>query len=151
MSLRFARAVPAIGLAATLVSCTVWKKPVIAFEGIALRGLNPDGAKLEVRLRVENPNSYRVVVRHFLYRLKIGGAPVGGGETDSDVAVEARSASDVALPVSLDWRGLKERGLEFLFTGGVDYSIGGEITFSTPIGTYRRPYEHAGRVSPFDR
>lgn len=143
-----------LGLAAPLVllaSCTVWKKPSVAFEGISLHGLSQDGASLEVRLRVENPNSYRLVVKHLSYRLAVAGAAVGGGETDSDVAVEGKSGSDVALPVSLDWRELKGKGLDFLLSGGVDYSIEGEITFSTPIGTFQRPYGHSGRINPFEK
>jgi Late embryogenesis abundant protein len=148
---RFARALPVFCLAASLAalaSCTVWKKPVISFDGISLHGMNQNGASLEVRLRVDNPNSYRLVVKHFTYRLTLGGTPVGGGETDSDVAVEAKSGSEVALPVALDWRELKGRGLDFLLSGGVDYAIDGEITFSTPIGTFERPYGHSGRISP---
>lgn len=132
-------------------SCTVWKKPSVAFEGISLHGLSQDGASLEVRLRVENPNSYRLVVKHLSYRLAVSGAQVGGGETDSDVAIEGKSGSDVALPVSLDWHELKGKGLDFLLSGGVDYSIEGEITFSTPIGTFQRPYGHSGRINPFER
>jgi len=151
---RFSRPLRLLGFAAALVSfasCTVWKKPSVAFEGISLHGLSQDGASLEVRLRVENPNSYRLVVKHLSYRLAVAGTAVGGGETDSDVAVEAKSGSDVALPVSLDWRELKGKGLDFLLSGGVDYAIEGEITFSTPIGTFQRPYGHSGRINPFER
>jgi LEA14-like dessication related protein len=147
---RLARALLLLALAASLASCAVWKKPVIAFEGITLHGMNQNGASLEVKLRVENPNSYRLVVKHFTYRLTVGGKPVGGGETDSDVAVEAKSGSEVALPVALDWRELKGHGLDFLLSGGVDYAIDGEITFSTPIGTFERPYGHSGRISPLE-
>src|SRR4029077_15639621 len=110
----------AAALALADSGCTVWKKPAIAFEGITLHGLNQDGASLEVRLRVENPNSYRLVVKHLTYRLAGAGKSVGGGETESDVAVEGKSGSDVALPVSLDWRELKGKGLDFLLSGGVD-------------------------------
>ena len=150
---RLLRALQVLCLAASLAalaSCAVWKKPVIAFEGLSIHGFNQDGASLEVRLGVENPNSYRLVVKHFTYRLTIGGAAVGGGETESGVAVEAASERDVALPVALDWHELKGRGLDFLLSGGIDYSIEGEITFSTPIGTFQRPYGHAGRISPFE-
>ena len=121
------------------------------FRGITLHGLDQDGAALEVRLRVENPNSYRLVVKHFRYRVTVGGSPAGGGETPADVPIEAKSESDVALPLALDWRELKGRGLEFLLSGGVDYTVEGEITFSTPIGTFVRPYGHSGRISPFER
>ena len=123
----------------------------MAFEGITLHGLSQNGASLEVTLRVDNPNSYRLVVKHFRYRLTVGGSPAGGGETASDVPIDARSGSDVALPLALDWSELKRRGLEFLLSGGVDYTVEGEITFSTPIGTFERPYEHSGRISPFER
>jgi LEA14-like dessication related protein len=112
--------------------------------------MSQDGASLDVRLQVDNPNGYRLVVKHFTYRLTLGGASVGGGQIDSDVAVEARSSSGVALPVALDWRELKGHAVEFLFSGGVDYAIDGEITFSTPIGTFERPYGHSGRISPLD-
>ena len=137
-------------LALLCVACTVWKKPDVAFEGLSIHGLSPNGANLEVLLSVRNPNSYRLVVRHFTYRLSVEGTSVGGGETDADVAVDAKSSADVRLPLSLDWRELKRRGAELLFSGGLDYAIDGEITFSTPIGTFARSYSHSGRVSPFE-
>jgi LEA14-like dessication related protein len=129
-----------------LVSCTTWKKPTIAFEGVSVLGFGSDGAKLEVLLRVDNPNSYRLVVRHFTYRLSVEGASIGGGEADSEIAVEAKSSTDARLPVALDWRELKHRGARFLLSGGADYAVEGKVTFSTPIGTFSRPYGHTGRV-----
>jgi len=148
---RISRAFFLAALLPFLTACTVWRSPAVAFEGIDLHGLSQDGAALEVRLRVDNPNSYRLVVRQFRYRLTVGGSPVGSGETAAEVPIEAKTGSDVSLPLALDWRELKGRALEFLLSGGVDYSIEGEITFSTPIGTFHRPYEHSGRIRPFER
>jgi len=31
------------------------------------------------------------------------------------------------------------------------HAVDGEITFSTPMGTFHRPYRHVGRYSPFER
>ena len=137
-------------LAVSAAACTVWKKPTVVFEGVTLHGLTQNGASLDVRLRVDNPNSYRIVVQRFTYRLSIGGTPAGGGQIDSDVAIDSRAGSDVELPVALDWSELKGRVAEFLFSGGVDYSVEGEIRFSTPVGTFTRPYVHSGKVSPRD-
>ncbi len=113
--------------------------------------MNQNGASLDVRLHVDNPNAYRLVVKAFTYNFTVAGTAVGGGRTESDVAIEAKSSSDVDLPVVLDWRELKGRALDFLLSGGVDYSIDGEVTFSTPVGTFERPYGHSGRISPFER
>jgi Late embryogenesis abundant protein len=90
-------------------------------------------------------------VKHFTYRLTVEGSAVGEGETDSEMAVGAKSSGDVVLPLKLDWRELKQRGFDFLLSGGVDYSIDGDVTFSTPIGTFHRPYGHFGRISPFEK
>ncbi|MGH9442227.1 MAG: LEA type 2 family protein [Thermoanaerobaculia bacterium] len=148
MRLRGSGAAAAAAVMAAALGCAVWKKPTVEFEAISLHRLSQDGASLDVKLRVQNPNGYNIVVRHFTYRLAIGSSPVGGGESPADVRVEARSESTVSLPVQLDWRNLKARGLDFLLSGGVEYSVEGEVTFSTPIGTFVRPYLHAGRFSP---
>jgi hypothetical protein len=35
-------------------------------------------------------------------------------------------------------------GLNFLFSGSLDYAVEGEVVFSTPVGVFQRPYHHAG-------
>lgn len=146
------RRVGAVLVLAILCSgCTLWKKPTIAFEGVSVLGFGSDGAKLEVLLRVDNPNSYRLVVKHFTYRLSVEGTSIGGGEADSEIAVEASSSAEARLPLALDWRELKHRGAQFLLSGGADYAVEGEVTFSTPIGTFSRPYGHTGRVDAFSK
>jgi len=140
------------GLAMVLgtAGCLTFRRPVVTFRGVEVRSFGSDGAELEATFDVTNPNSYRVGVERLTYRLTVNGQEAGGGTIETATPLPAKETTFVRLPLTLDWEKLKSAGLGFLILGGIDYAVEGEITFSTPLGTFHRPYRHEGRYSPLD-
>lgn len=132
-----------------LAACHVFRRPEVAFRGVEFGSLDTAGASLEASFDVTNPNSYRVGLRRLTYRFRVNGRDAGGGAIDQETLLEARSTTPVRLPLTLDWSKLRSAGVDFLNLGGIDYAVEGEVTFSTPVGVFERPYRHAGRYSPF--
>ena len=127
--------------------CLTFRRPEVVFRGVELGSLDASGAALEASFDVTNPNRYRIGVQRLTYRVKVNGRDAGGGAADQETVLEGKATTLVKLPLTLDWSKVKSAGLDFLFSGGIDYAVEGEITFSTPIGVFERPYRHAGRWS----
>ncbi|MCA1580832.1 MAG: LEA type 2 family protein [Acidobacteria bacterium] len=130
-------------------ACVFFRRPEVVFRGISVRSLNADGANVEAALDVYNPNSYRISVQRLTYRATVEGREAGGGVVDAETVLESKQTTPVTLPLTLDWNKIKAAGFEALLMRSVDYAVEGEITFSTPVGTFHRPYRHAGRYAPF--
>ncbi|MDQ6893992.1 MAG: LEA type 2 family protein [Acidobacteriota bacterium] len=125
--------------------CFTFRRPEVVFRGVDLGSLDASGAALEASFDVTNPNRYRIGVQRLTYRVSVNGRDAGGGASDQETVLEGKATTLVKLPLTLDWSKVKSAGLDFLFSGSVDYAVEGEITFSTPVGVFERPYRHAGR------
>ncbi|MEO8191735.1 MAG: LEA type 2 family protein [Acidobacteriota bacterium] len=148
------RAFGRVILAAVLVAssgCVFFRRPEVTFRGISVRSLTSSGADVEAALDIYNPNSYRITVQRLTYRATVEGRDAGGGTVDAETVLEGKQTTPVRLPLTIDWNKVRSAGLEALLMRSVEYSIDGEITFSTPVGVFHRPYRHAGHYSPFDR
>ena len=137
---------PLLLLAAAAGSgCFTFRRPEVVFRGVELGSLDVSGAALEASFDVTNPNRYRIGVRRLTYRVSVNGRDAGGGASDQETVLAGKATTLVKLPLTLDWSKVRSAGLDFLLSGSVDYSVEGEITFSTPIGVFERPYRHVGR------
>jgi LEA14-like dessication related protein len=146
---RGSRATAALFLAVLAATgCLVFRKPEVAFRGVEFGSVDASGASLNASFDVTNPNSYRIGVRQLTYRIRVNGRDAGGGAIEQETTLEPRSTTPVRLPLALDWSKVKLAGLDFLMMGGIEYAVEGDITFSTPVGVFRRPYSHSGRYSP---
>ncbi len=133
----------------SISGCVFFRRPEVVFRGISVRSFNASGADVEAALDVYNPNGYRISVQRLTYRATVEGRDAGGGIVDAETVLEGKQTTPVRLPLTLDWSKVRSAGLEALLMRSIDYSVEGEITFSTPIGVFHRPYRHAGRYSPF--
>jgi LEA14-like dessication related protein len=130
--------------------CVTFRRPEVAFHGVEVRSFGSAGAELAATFEVTNHNSYAIQLDHFTYRVTINGGEAGGASVDGVTTLPGHETTLVHMGLSLDWGKLKDMGLQF-FTHGVDYAVEGEITFTTPVGRFTRPYHHAGRYALFER
>ena len=133
-------------LAAT--GCLFFRRPEVVFRGVSVNAFGSGGAEVEAAMDVFNPNGYKIGVESLTYHLTVNGADSGGGTVDQAVSLPAKTTTPVRVPITLDFTKIHLHGLDILTKGGIDYVIEGEITFSTPLGTFHRPYRHAGTYSP---
>ena len=56
-------------------------------------------------------------------------------------------STTVRLPVSFTYAGIGQAGRQLIQTGSVNYTVSGDITVSTPIGNFTRPYSGSGRLT----
>ena len=147
--MRRSRALAALVGAAAIAgsACVTFRQPEVRFAGLSVGTLSKEGAGLDVELSVTNPNGYALGVRELTYRLSIGGAPAGEGSAAQTISIPAHATAKVALPLKVTFEPLKSSALEMALTGQIAYAIEGEVVFTTPLGSARRPYRHEGKLS----
>ncbi len=136
----------AIAGCATLGRAT-FQDPVVTFRDARVTGLGLGGGSVDVVLGVYNPNNFRLDGTRLTYHVTIDSVPLGSGAYDSRFVVERGDTSEIRLPLDFTYAGLGAAGRQLLQTGSVVYHVDGDITVSTPLGNYTRPYKGSGRFS----
>lgn len=139
-------------VALTVTACAslgraVFKEPVVTFKDALITGLGISGGNLEVRLSIFNPNSFRLDGTGITYRIAVDSVPFGNGSLSDRFTVQQGDSTEVTLPLQFSYSGVGQAGRQLIQTGSVNYTVSGEITVGTPIGSFTRPYSGRGRLS----
>ena len=139
-------------LAATAIGCAtlgqaVFREPVVTYKDAVITGLGLSGGSLEVVLSIYNPNSFRLDGTGLTYRIAVDSVPFGSGSLADRFAVQEGDSTTVRLPLSFSYSGVGQAGRQLIQTGSVNYTVSGEITVGTPIGSFTRPYSGRGRLT----
>lgn len=127
---------------------SVFKEPVVNFRELRVNGLGLTGGSLDVVLSVYNPNGFKLEATRFTYNLLMDSVDVASGALNDMFAVRSGDSSLVTIPVNFTYAGIGRAGQELLRSGTVNYRVRGDMTVSTPLGNFTRPYDQAGRYTP---
>jgi len=128
-----------------------FKDPIVAFRGVNINGLGIQGGAADIVLSVYNPNGFKLEGTRLTYRLLVDSTPVGNGALDQRFTVQKGDSTIVTLPVSFTYAGLGAAGRQLMQAGSVNYRVLGDVTVSTPVGSFTRPYDRTGRFSSFGK
>ena len=129
------------------VGRAVFREPVVTYKDALITGLGLSGGSLEVVLSIYNPNSFRLDGTGLTYRIAVDSVPFGDGTLSDRFAVQEGDSTTVRLPLSFSYAGVGQAGRQLIQTGSVQYTVSGDITVGTPIGTFTRPYSGRGRLT----
>ena len=138
-------AVTTIGCAS--VARAVFREPVVSYKDAYITGLGLSGGTLEVVLSIYNPNSFRLDGTGLTYRIAVDSVPFGNGSLSDRFTVQEGDSTTVRLPLSFTYAGVGQAGRQLIQTGSVNYTVSGDITVGTPIGSFTRPYSGRGRLT----
>lgn len=124
-----------------------FREPVVTYRDAVITGLGLSGGSLEVVLSIYNPNSFRLDGTGLTYRIAVDSVPFGDGTLSDRFAVQEGDSTTVRLPLSFTYAGVGQAGRQVIQTGSVNYTVSGDITVSTPIGNFTRPYSGRGRLT----
>ncbi|MCA9572912.1 MAG: LEA type 2 family protein, partial [Myxococcales bacterium] len=93
---------------------------------------------------VDNPNPVEVGLSSFSYDLGLEGIHLLAGDNEDGFTLEASDASELRLPVALNWQSTWDtvqatRGLD-----DVPFGLSGHFGFDTPAGEAELPYDEDG-------
>ncbi len=126
---------------------TAFREPVVTYKDAVITGLGLSGGSLEVVLSIYNPNNFRLDGTGLTYRVAVDSVPFGSGSLSDRFAVQEGDSTMVRLPLSFTYAGVGQAGRQLIQTGSVNYTVSGDITVSTPIGNFTRPYSGKGRLT----
>jgi LEA14-like dessication related protein len=124
-----------------------FKEPVVTFRNLRVNGLGLSGGNLDVELSVYNPNGFKLEGTRLTYQLMVESTKLGEGALDQRFTVQDKDSTIVRLPVSFTYAGLGAAGRQLMQSGAVNYRVLGDVTMSTPVGNFTRPYDRTGRFS----
>lgn len=128
---------------------SAFQQPIVNFRDLQVRGVGLTASTLDVVLSVYNPNGYRLDATKLTYRLMVDSTALGEGVYDNHFAVQSGDSTTVRLPVTLSYAGLSAAGRQLAGKGSVNYRVMGDVTVSTPIGSFTEPYNQTGRFTTF--
>ena len=139
-----------LGLALLAIGCatlgrSAFANPVVELKDVRLRGIGAQGGSLDLVLEVYNPNDYRLDASRVTYTLFVDTTQIATGVVNKLVTLENRKKSEVTLPVTFTTRELLGVAGVLTRMGSVDYRVAGDVTVSTPFGSFTRPYDGKGR------
>lgn len=124
------------------------ERPEVAVESTRLSGVTLQKADLDVRFRIDNPNSFGLQLAGLDYELDVAGRTLVTGDRRERLALEARGVGFVDLPVTVTYSELyaaardlwRRRG-----DGEADYTLRAGLRFELPVlGLVRVPVEARG-------
>ena len=150
---RFVSAV-AIAVVVASTGCSslgraVFEEPVVTFKDVRINGLGLAGGDLDIMLNVYNPNRFKLDATRLTYRLMVDSVQFGTGAIDQRFVVQEGDSTTVTLPLKFNYAGLGGAARQLLSSGSVNYRVMGDVTVSTPLGNFTRPYDRTGRFSSF--
>jgi len=124
-----------------------FKEPVVTVKEFVITGLGITGGSLDVVLQVYNPNGYNLEAVGMTYKVDVDDKQVGEGALADRFMVQKGDSSTVRMPVNFTYAGLGAAGKSIISSGSINYRVRGDLTVSTPMGNYKRPYDRTGRYS----
>lgn len=145
-------ALAAIAVLAGATGCAtlgraVFEEPVVNFRGVQLNGLGLTGGSLDVVLSVWNPNGYNLDATRFTYNLLMDSVRVADGVIETRQTFRSGDSTVVTIPVNFTYAGLGRVGQELARSGAINYTVRGDVTVSTPLGNFTRPFDQTRRFS----
>jgi LEA14-like dessication related protein len=108
--------------------------PSIAVDGLYTKKINPFGADMELRLRMDNPNAFALFLNTFDYEFVVNGQPWAKGLNTDQVQIDSKGQAALAIPISLDFTRIGATVYQMLSGGDrVEYTFQGNLDLGTSL------------------
>jgi LEA14-like dessication related protein len=111
-----------------------------------LRGVGLTGGLLDLVVKVENPNNFRLEGTRLELGFDVEGSHLGDVTYDDDFAVTENGTTTLTLPLQFGWAGVGSAVRTALSYGDLPYRMKGQAELKTPWGSREIPFTREGRV-----
>jgi LEA14-like dessication related protein len=124
-----------------------FREPEIQLDRAVVRGLGLAGGNLDLVVRVQNPNNFRLQVDKLQVGVDVEGSHLGDITYDDDFAVTENGETTLTLPLRFGWFGVGSAVRAALGYGDLPYKMKGQATLKL-IGGVRKSvsFTHEGRA-----
>lgn len=127
------------------------KMPKISLENVEVEKLSASGARLQCRLKMDNPNAFELLMKRLDVNLKLGDVSFGRARALPSGTIAGNSAATVNFGFNLSFTQLGYAAYQLLQGANADYQMDGALVFDAADGReHIIPLDAAGRV-PFLR
>jgi LEA14-like dessication related protein len=131
-----------------LAGCAVLPKfetPRLSVVALKLQSADIFSQRLQLRMRVMNPNTRELPVKGISYRIELNGAELGNGATNTAFVVPAMGEAEFDVQVTANLAGALGKLLSRRGQDSLDYRLVGEVALTS--GFLRRiPFDEKGSV-----
>lgn len=118
--------------------------PTVSFDRMDVQAVDWEGIDADFVFDVNNPNPIEVPLARFDYALAFEDVEWLSGDDPDGLTLAAAGATDVALPVSLEFASLYELVTALRGTDNIGFGLTGSFGFDTSLGPVDLPYNEAG-------
>ena len=126
------------------------KIPHIRLAGIKLNSLNMLGANLELKLIIDNPNTFSVLLNKITYELTVNGLNWIQGQTNSALSLTGTKDQTVTIPLTLNFMQIGTSVYPLISSGkNLSYHLTGNLDAAVPdlmILPSSLPFAESGQV-----
>ena len=134
---------------AALPGCAVLPKfeaPKLSVIGLKMQGGDFFSQRLQVRMRVFNPNDRELPIKGIAYRLEVGGADIGNGSTSAPFTVPAMGEAEFDMQITANLAGALGTLLSRKSSSEpLAYRLVGDVSLSSGF-LKRIPFDERGSV-----
>lgn len=112
---------------------TVVKEPNVAVQNIAVSHVNLDSVGLNLTLNVSNPNSYRLALAGYDYRIRFNDRELVKGSTDQGFSVPANQSSRVVVPFTLGFNQVMQLLDSVGDSNTLRYEVDADMRLDAPV------------------
>jgi LEA14-like dessication related protein len=123
-----------------------FRQPDIQLERAILRGVDVTGGNLDLVVKVENPNNFRLEGTRLEVGFDVEGSHLGDITYDDDFTVSENGMTTITLPLRFGWSGVGSAVRAALSYGDLPYEMKGQAELETPWGRKEVPFTREGRV-----
>ena len=118
--------------------------PDVIFDRLDVKAVDWTSIDTDFVFQVDNPNPVEVPLARFDYSLALGGVEIVSGEDPDGLVLVAADASELALPVFLEFESLYDMIQAIRGEDVIPFALSGSFGFDTPIGQVQVPYDAGG-------
>jgi LEA14-like dessication related protein len=138
-------AVPAAA-ACALFGGLRFERPEVRLAAVRVVSLDLSGGRLDLVLRVYNPNRYDIRGRRVEARLALEGTDLGQAVLDDEVLLRSRDSVTVVVPSRFTWEGVGAGARALFSRGNAAYDLETVMFLRTPSGDRPVRFELHGTV-----
>ena len=139
-----------LGGCAEVLSTAGVQEPDVSVESTRISGVNLQKADLDVRFRIDNPNTFGLQLAGLDYELDVAGRTLFTGDRRERLSLEPRGIGFVDLPVTITYSELYAAARDLWRNrgdGDADYLLRAGLRFDVPVlGVVRVPVEARGDI-----
>jgi LEA14-like dessication related protein len=123
-----------------------FRQPEIHLDHAIVRGIGLSGGNLDLIVKVENPNNFRLHGTRLEVGVDVEGQHLGDITYDDDFSVTENGTTTLTLPLRFGWAGAGSAVRAALSYGDLPYKMKGQAELKTPWGRKEVPFTREGRV-----